>query len=257
MAKILGVILAAGRGSRMKGLTDKKPKCLLTLAGKTLLDWQLQSLRKAGVENILVVCGYQSHLLQGNYDTIKNSRWDETNMVQSLLAAYTKIHESTILLSYADIVYHHSHVEQLIQCKHDLCLTYDTQWQELWELRAENTSNDIFADAESFQEQNGILKAIGQRVTQLEDIQGQYMGLLKISPQGIELIKNTVENISNEEADKLDMTALLNLLLQKNVEIHTIPVNGAWCECDTKDDIEKYENKLRENIQNKWTHDWR
>ena len=52
------VILAAGRGSRMGGRTEAKPKCLSVLAGKTLLDWQLEALRAAGIGDIGIVRGY-------------------------------------------------------------------------------------------------------------------------------------------------------------------------------------------------------
>ena len=38
------IILAAGRGSRMGALTDPAPKCLTTLAGQTLLDWQREKM---------------------------------------------------------------------------------------------------------------------------------------------------------------------------------------------------------------------
>ena len=49
------IILAAGRGSRMKNLTADRPKCLVELRGKALLDWQLEALRAAGVTEIAIV----------------------------------------------------------------------------------------------------------------------------------------------------------------------------------------------------------
>ena len=49
------IILAAGRGSRMKLLTDEIPKCLVKLRGKSLLDWQLSALRAAGITDIALV----------------------------------------------------------------------------------------------------------------------------------------------------------------------------------------------------------
>ena len=57
------IILAAGRGSRMKLLTDETPKCLIKLRGKSLLDWQLSALRAAGITDIAIVTGYRRDLL--------------------------------------------------------------------------------------------------------------------------------------------------------------------------------------------------
>ena len=42
------IILAAGRGSRMNELTYDKPKCLIEINGKTLLDWQLEAIKSVG-----------------------------------------------------------------------------------------------------------------------------------------------------------------------------------------------------------------
>ena len=56
------IILAAGRGSRMKNLTDDRPKCLVELRGKALLDWQLAALREAGIEQAAIVTGYRREL---------------------------------------------------------------------------------------------------------------------------------------------------------------------------------------------------
>ena len=51
------IILAAGRGSRMKNLTDEIPKCMLEFRGKPLIEWQLASLRSAGINEIGIVTG--------------------------------------------------------------------------------------------------------------------------------------------------------------------------------------------------------
>ena len=57
------IILAAGRGSRMKELTEEIPKCLLEVEDKALLDRQIESLRGAGIDEIAIVTGYKRELL--------------------------------------------------------------------------------------------------------------------------------------------------------------------------------------------------
>ena len=61
------IILAAGRGSRMNSLTAERPKCLLPLAGRPLLEWQTSSLRKAGMKDIHAVLGYLSDRIEGDF----------------------------------------------------------------------------------------------------------------------------------------------------------------------------------------------
>jgi len=55
------IILAAGRGSRMKNLTDERPKCLVELRGNPLLDWQLAALLEAGIDRIAIDTGYRQN----------------------------------------------------------------------------------------------------------------------------------------------------------------------------------------------------
>lgn len=251
MNRTIGVILAAGRGSRMKGLTDARPKCLLQLAGKPLLHWQLAALRAAGVADVLVVRGYLAHLLQGDFATVDNPRWEQTNMVQSLMCALPQLNGADMLVSYADIVYCADHVRQLLACPRDICLTYDTQWEALWRLRQNDNPLD---DAETFREEGGTLLEIGGKPQTLDDVHGQYMGLLKFSPRGQQHIQECVQALSPEKADKLDMTSLLRLMLAGGATIGAVPVHGGWCECDTEEDIRHYENEL---AKGSWGHDWR
>lgn len=48
------MILAAGRGERMRPLTDHTPKCLLEAGGRPLIEWHIDALRKAGYEDIVI-----------------------------------------------------------------------------------------------------------------------------------------------------------------------------------------------------------
>jgi choline kinase len=57
------IILSAGKGSRLLPLTAERPKCLIELSGKSLLEWQLDVLQGAGIADILVVTGFADHLV--------------------------------------------------------------------------------------------------------------------------------------------------------------------------------------------------
>lgn len=256
MKNTIGVILAAGRGSRMKELTKQMPKCLLKLAGRPLLHWQLDALRCAGLERILVVRGYQAEMISGNFETVDNILWAKTNMIQTLLCAFSHIIElglgdADILVSYADIVYHPEHVQKLLsERKNDISLAYDTEWQSLWQLR----NDDPLADAETFLERDGILIEIGAKPQSLEEIHGQYMGLLKFTPHGQKVVGNVVDSLPRNKVEQCDMTFLIRNLLAQGTPVHAIPVHGKWCECDTPEDICRYERRLTEGP---WKHDWR
>ena len=58
------IILSAGRGGRLLPLTERVPKCLLDLAGRSLLAWQLRALSEAGVRETVVVTGFGSELVE-------------------------------------------------------------------------------------------------------------------------------------------------------------------------------------------------
>ncbi len=85
-----GLILAAGRGSRMVAATADRPKGLVELGGTALLDWQLAALRGAGIQEIGLVRGYRgetpehhmAHLLQMGATVLPElaSRWHGERM---------------------------------------------------------------------------------------------------------------------------------------------------------------------------------
>lgn len=251
-----GIILAAGRGSRMGSLTDAKPKCLTEIAGKTLLDWQKAAMRHAGILDLVVVRGYQSGQLLGeDYEVVDNLRWNETNMVMSLVAASRYLENNTCIVSYADIAYHPDIVKTLLSSKENIAISYDEDWARLWHERF----SDILEDAETFRHCEGLLAEIGGEPNTFDEIEGQYMGLLRISPLGWKQITALLSEMTAIERDQLDMTSLLALMLQRNMKIGSVPVSGRWCEIDSESDLELYKLRMKcsVNVDTHWHHDWR
>ena len=248
--KTRALILAAGRGSRMGAETATKPKCFTVLQGKRLLDWQLESLRNAGVDDISIVTGYKAELFDENLPTFHNPRWSETNMVGSLF--YADAFAGNTIISYSDIVYKTDHIKKLNAAQADITITADKKWESLWKLRFE----DPLDDAETFKsDAENRLTEIGQKTDDISNIEAQYMGLIKLTAKGWETMYGVYQELTQVQKDKMDMTSMLNLLIDKGIAVNVVFIEGGWCESDAYSDVLAYENEMK--INKNWDHDWR
>jgi L-glutamine-phosphate cytidylyltransferase len=242
---VRAVILAAGRGSRMGHFTEARPKCLIELEGKPLIERQIAALRRGGVDEIGVVRGYRAGMIDfPGLTYFANHRWAETNMVMSLVAAAPWLHSGPVIVSYADIFYRSELVRGLSATAGELVVSYDRDWRRLWTRRF----SDPLADAETFRmDATGRLLEIGGKTTRIEEIEGQYMGLLKFTPRAWRAVDALLSTLDAASRDRLDMTALLRRLLAANeIPIGTFGTDGQWGEIDNAEDVELYRNMVRQ-----------
>lgn len=235
------IILAAGRGSRMKTLTDERPKCLVELRGKALLDWQLQALREAGVSEIAIVTGYRRELLAGRgLKEFHNPRWAQTQMVSSLACAEEWLKAEPCIVSYSDIFYDASAVRALMVSIAPLAVTYDPNWLALWQQRFA----DPLEDAETFRlTPQHTLAEIGNKPKSVQEVEGQYMGLLRFTPEGWAEVERLRSAMPAAAADKLHMTGTLQKVIEAGrVAIAAVPYEGEWGEVDSAEDLAGYED---------------
>ncbi len=240
-----GLILAAGRGSRMGPLGDDRPKCLVELEGKTLIERQIAALRRGGVDEIGVVRGYRAGMIDfPDVRWFANERWAETNMVMSMFAAAPWMRSGPVIVSYADIFYRSELVRGLAGAPGELVISYDRAWRRLWTRRFA----DPLADAETFRiDAAGQLLEIGGKTTRIEDIKGQYMGLLRFTPAAWSAVEALLSTLDAATRDRLDATGLLRRLIAgKGISIGTFGTDGQWGEIDNPEDVALYQEMVRD-----------
>lgn len=227
----------------MRDLTEDKPKCLIPVKGKPLLERQIQVLKQAGIQNIGLVTGYLSERLRPyGLEIFHNERWADTKIVSSLTRAALWLKDEETLVSYSDILYTPDTVRRLCLSDADIAITYDPFWLQLWQARFE----DPLLDAETFKtDERGRVKEIGARSSSLSEIQGQYMGLLKIKPAGWKKIENYLVTLFSTQIAEMDMTSLLSRLVQSGVDVYAVPIRDRWFEIDSERDLELCESWMK------------
>ena len=239
------IILAAGRGSRMGDGTAQLPKCMMTLCGKTMLDRCIESLLKAGFQrsDIGIVTGYKKEKIQiEGVNYFHNANWEQTNMFISLTMAREWLINETCIVCYSDILFHENAVKKLMDCQHELALTYYTGFWELWLKRFENPLEDL----ETFKMDGDKLIEIGKKAASKDEIQGQYMGLIRFDPDSWKKVEEAVKLPMPKPLERLDMTTMLNHMISLNHDVKAIKTDDFWLECDNQNDIAIYEREFPE-----------
>ena len=238
------IILAAGRGYRMNKYTKNLPKGMLVFNNKTLIENQIEILNSSGIKDIAIVTGYQASKIK--YSNIKyfyNKDWESTNMIESLMCCGNHLN-GNVIITYSDIIYTKDLMQQIINTKYNIGVAVDKDWKRLWEIRYGTINYDL----ESCIIRNNKIIEIGGVENNPNNIDFRYIGILKFSKKGIEILKEIynirkVNNLkwtqSGKEFKKGYMTDILNEIINSGYNVHPIITSGNWLEFDTNEDYEK------------------
>jgi len=237
------IVLAAGEGTRLRPLTSDRPKCLVTLKGKPLLGWIIEHANEVGISIIDVVSGYKAEMIQyKEVNKCHNDRYFETNMVYSLWCAREKMVDQEVIISYGDICYSPDILARLKQDNGEVSVAIDKGWLNYWKARFD----DPLDDAESLKiNTQGHITEIGREIQSMSDVDGQYLGLVKLSASGVSRLLDTIEMISSRgievngrRFEDMYLTDLLDYMIGQGVEINAVEINRNWVEIDDIQDRE-------------------
>lgn len=173
------VILAAGRGSRLGALTSERPKALLPVAGRALVERQVAALRAARVAPIYLVTGFAREsfgaLLGADVREIHNARWATTNNLVTLATAGDVLDGGFLLLN-SDVLFHPAILASLLACPHPCALAVDDRGR-----LAEEEMKVRFDDT-------GRLAAIAKTLDPAASA-GEYIGLAKFDAAGARALR--------------------------------------------------------------------
>lgn len=237
------IILAAGQGSRLRPLTNDKPKCMVEYKSKPIIDYILDTANNCNINNIAVINGYKKDVLEDYLKDKKltfftNNEFASTNMVSTLFCA-KEFMDDDIIISYADIVYKDEVLEKLIQSKNNVSVVIDKKWKELWSQRMENPLDD----AETLKIENGNIIELGKKPKSYNEIEGQYIGLLKISKEVVNdiiLYYQTLDKnklYDGKSFDNMYMTSFIQMIIEHLLDVKPVFINGGWIEIDSVDDL--------------------
>jgi choline kinase len=240
------LILAAGQGTRLRPLTDDRPKCLVELGGVSLLERQARVLREAGITDITVVSGYRADQIAARGFAIRvNPRYAETNMVYTLFcAADLMTDDADLVIGYGDIVYEGRVLAALLASEAPVTVMIDRQWLRYWRLRLE----DPLTDAETLKlGPEGRLLELGKKPRDYGEIEGQYMGLIKVRADHVRRFKSEYEAMDRaatydgKDFDNMYMTSFIQYLIDRGWDVRVAETDNGWLEVDSVSDLSRYE----------------
>ena len=245
------IILAAGEGKRLRPLTNDRPKCMVKFGKISLVDRMISNLMQLGIQKsqVHIITGYMGNKLDYlGINMIHNPNFDSTNMVYSLMCARDVLNcGDDILILYSDIIMSQYNYKRIIEQTEGIRVPSNNNWEKLWRLRMENPINDL----ESFKfNDKGELLEIGKKIGDLNELDGQFMGVItlnrNIAPHLVKAFESLSEGCitKKRDLDNIYMTEFIQYLITSGITIHVDKLNGGWLEVDTISDLESYEKML-------------
>jgi len=247
---MIGIIVAAGLGSRMGKRGKMRPKCLLPIAGRSLLEHSVENMRLAGCTKLIVVTGHLAAMIRRpDITTVHNSDYRDNNILHSLMHAGEYL-VGPILVSYSDIWVEPWIYRRLIDTPGDLVLAVDREWQPYYENRSEHP----LAEAENvYVRDDNRVARIGKHLGAGAPpgmLCGEFLGLWRMSRRGSEKFREAFNTLNAQldplapfehalEWRKAYITDMMQYLVDQGSRVDCALIERGWAELDTVQDYER------------------
>ena len=230
------IILSAGQGSRLGHLTSNRPKCLIEFGGRTLLDRQLDTLAANGIDEAVVVTGFQDQQVEAaiarraggpKVRTIYNPFYKVADNLGSLFIARDEL-DGDCLVWNGDTLVSDSLMARVIANRQSgICVTID---------RKDGYDAD---DMKVVVDREGRLHAIGKRLP-MRNVNAESIGLLGFRGEGAETFRSAIETaIRTPEGTTIWYLRVIHQIAQKD-DVWTFDIRGEeWGEVDFPEDVER------------------
>jgi L-glutamine-phosphate cytidylyltransferase len=239
------IFLAAGEGSRLGIETKDLPKPLVDINGKSIINRQIELFQNRGISDIIVITGAKKekfNLKKISY--VHDSKYNLHDQIGSLLVTKEKIEEDVIIL-FADLLFDENILQQILSFNSNFGIAVDLNWTKSYERRTDNPielAGKVLMKDKKIEKisENIPIKKEGHQV-------GEFLGIIKLKNPSTHIVQKCINQLENTHRGKFHdaksfehskITDFLQEMIDLNVKIDPIFVNGQWCEIDTPIDLE-------------------
>lgn len=227
------IILCAGQGRRLLPYTESTPKCLLKIGGKHFIEWQIDTLKAAGVNDIVAVIGYAAQdiqtVLESRYadsiTTVFNPFFEVADNLASCWMAREYFQDEVILLN-GDTLFEPAIVTSLLSNnQYPITLAIDQK------TNYDDDDMKVITD-------NNRLLSVGKKLP-LTEVDAESIGMMHFNATGSRLFHDTVSQLMhNQDSLNLWYLSVIDYLSQQN-HVGICSIHGHdWTEVDFVQDLE-------------------
>lgn len=239
------VILAAGIASRLRPLTDRLPKCLLEIGGKSLLERTIRGLVDNGLRDIIIVTGYlQEQIIsfvgkkfpEINVSFIYNEKYASTNNIYSLWLVRKQVQHSDMILLDSDILFDPELIKTVLNAPYANCL-------------ALNAHPLCEEEMKVVTDEQGQVQEIS-KTCDPATAAGESIGVEKISADYSQALFSELDRMIREEKlSHIFYEAAFQRLIPQGKNFHVIDTSHIFSmELDTPEDFRTASGKLPSNL---------
>lgn len=225
------ILLSAGRGSRLLPLTAERPKCLVELSGRTILEWQLDTLAAAGISEAVVVTGFGTEIVEGlvakrpGVRTLFNPFYHVADNLGSVWMARHELDSETLLLNGDTLVSANLLAKVLRAQTGPIAVTVDEK-------------HTYDADDMKVLRDGDRLLRIGKTI---EAFDAESIGLIAFRDEGAALFRDEAERLMRtREGTGSWYLRAIDGLAQRGEDVRAVSIAGEeWQEVDYPADVEK------------------
>jgi choline kinase len=246
------IIIAAGSAKRLGSQTKEIPKGLLAINGKSILERQIEILKDNNIEEIIIITG--PHKEKFNFDKvkyIKDSEYEKHDVLLSLMVAKNEL-KGEIITIYSDILFEEKILQQIIKSKVNIGIATDLNWEHKYENRTEHPKSQ----ADNVIIENEKIIKIKKNISKISNNQknGEFIGIMKLSEKGADIFTSEFKKVEKNKPnpfhdaktfEKSYLTDMIQELIDQNIIVEPIIVDGNWCEIDTPQDLENAKKKYK------------
>jgi phosphoenolpyruvate phosphomutase len=233
------LVLAAGRGGKELGsLTEDRPKAMIEIAGKPLLERTVETLNHLGVKEITVVRGYQKAAVNlPGLKFVDNDEHERTQEVFSLAVGLRKL-SGAVLVAYGDVLFQKFIAMHLFESDADFCIAVDAAWRD----RTDRSGyRDLVTTDRAFHwssfDAPSHLQAMAPDLPDAQ-VHGEWMGLLRMSAAGVARLQGLFKELEADASFRtMRMAELLSLLVARGLKVEVAYVRGHWLDVDDMHDV--------------------